>query len=181
MPNPTDVFRAARDFLIQHRSDYDAAQRGFTWPRLDRFNWALDWFDALAEGNTRTALHLVEDDGSEAKLSYAELADRSNRIAVFFRRHGVQRGDRILMMLGNSVPIWEVMLAAMKLGAVVIPATTLLTPEDLRDRLDRGQVKHVVTDAVGAEKMRGVAGSYTKFCVGERVAGWIYYAHGYDE
>jgi acetyl-CoA synthetase len=180
MPNPTDAFRRARDFLQRHRTDYEAAL-GFQWPALDRFNWALDWFDVIAEGNRRTALHLVQDDGAETKLSYAELAERSNRIAVYLRRHGVQRGDRILMMLGNSVPIWEVMLAAMKLGAVVIPATTLLTPEDLRDRLERGQVRHVVTDAIGAEKMRSVPGSYTKLCVGERVAGWIHYAHGYDE
>jgi acetyl-CoA synthetase len=179
--NGTDAFRRARDFLQAHRLDWEKASREFRWPVLGRFNWALDWFDVLAEGNRRTALHIVEDDGSETKLGFGELAERSNRVAVFFRRHGVERGDRVLMMLGNSVPIWEVMLAAMKLGAVVIPATTLLTPDDLRDRLDRGNVRHVVTDAAGAEKLRAVPGGYTKFCVGERMAGWIHYAHAYDE
>jgi acetyl-CoA synthetase len=181
MPNATEIFRRARDFLQAHRTDYDAAYGAFVWPTLDHFNWALDWFDVIAEGNERTALHLVAEDGAETKLSYRELAERSNRMAVFFRRHGVERGHRILMMLPNSVPIWEVMLAAMKLGAVVIPATTLLTPDDLRDRIERGGVRHVVTDAAGAEKMRAVPGSYAKFCVGERTSGWIHYAHGYDE
>jgi acetyl-CoA synthetase len=181
MMTGTDAFRRARDYLLKHRTDYEAAVRGFQWPALDRFNWALDWFDVLAEGNHRIALHIVEDDGSQVKLSFAELAERSNRIAVFLRRHGVERGHRILMMLPNSVPIWEVQLAAMKLGAVVIPATTLLTTEDLRDRVERGAVRHVVADVVGAEKMRDVPGSYTKICVGERVPGWIHYARGYDE
>lgn len=177
----TEAFRRARDFLQQHREDYETAYRGFRWPVLDSFNWALDWFDVLAEGNRRTALHIVEDDGREVKLGYGELAERSNRVAVFFRRLGVQRGDRVLMMLDNSVPIWEVMLAAMKLGAVIIPATSLLTPEDLRDRLDRGKVKHVVTDPAGAEKLRGVDGGYSKVVVGERVPGWTPYEQAYAE
>jgi acetyl-CoA synthetase len=102
-------------------------------------------------------------------------------VAVFLRRHGVERGHRILMMLPNAVPIWEVMLAAMKLGAVVIPATSLLTPEDLQDRLERGAVRHVVTDAAGAEKLRGIGGSLTRICVGERVPGWIPYDQAYGE
>ena len=177
----TEAFRRARDFLQRHRDDYETAYREFRWPVLDRFNWALDWFDVLAEGNRQTALHIVEDDGREVKLGYGELAERSNRVAVFFRRLGVQRGDRILMMLDNSVPIWEVMLAAMKLGAVIIPATSLLTPEDLRDRLDRGKVKHVVTDPAGAEKLRAVGDGYSKVVVGEKVPGWTPYEQAYAE
>jgi acetyl-CoA synthetase len=175
-----DAFRRARDFLLQHRDDYEKAYREFRWPSLDRFNWALDWFDVYAEGNDRRALHIVEDDGRETKLTYAELSDRSSRVAFFLRGMGVERGDRILMMLPNSVPIWELMLAAMKLGAVIIPATSLLTPEDLRDRLERGSVKHVVTDATGAEKFRGIGSGYSRVVVGERVPGWTQYEHAYN-
>lgn len=179
--NPTDTFRKARDFLQAHRDDWEKASRGFQWPHLDRFNWALDWFDVVAEGNSTPALHIVEEDGREVQLGYHELAQRSNRVAVFLRRHGVERGDRILMMLPNAVPIWEVMLAAMKLGAVVIPATSLLTPEDLQDRLDRGRVKHVVTDEAGAEKLRAVQGRFTRICCGDRVPGWTPYDQAYGE
>ena len=179
--NPTESFRRARDFLVRHREDWEAASRGFSWPALDRFNWALDWFDVLADGNGRTALHIVEEYGAELKISYHELAERSNRVAHYLRRHGVERGDRILMMLPNSVPIWEVMLAAMKLGAVVIPATNLLTPEDLRDRVDRGQVKHVITDPSGTEKMRNLEGRFTRHVVGEQVPGWTSYDQAYEE
>ncbi|HYG67420.1 MAG TPA: AMP-binding protein, partial [Anaeromyxobacteraceae bacterium] len=178
---PTDVFRRARDFLVAHRDDYDMAYREFRWPVLDRFNWALDWFDAIAEGNDRLALQLVDDDGREIRLTYAELADRSNRVAVYFRRRGVQRGDRILMMLPNCPQIWDVMLAAMKLGAAVIPATTLLTPEDLRARIARARITHVVTDAGGAEKLRGVRGEFTRHLVGDLAPGWLPFVHAYDE
>ncbi|MEV5886360.1 AMP-dependent synthetase, partial [Streptomyces sp. NPDC052020] len=57
----TEEFRGARDFLLEHREDYATAYEGFTWPRPERFNWALDWFDVIADGNDRTALHLVEE------------------------------------------------------------------------------------------------------------------------
>ncbi len=63
--NPTDAFRKARDFLQAHRDDWEKASRGFKWPHLDRFNWALDWFDVQADGNARTALHILEEDGSQ--------------------------------------------------------------------------------------------------------------------
>ena len=177
----TETFRRARDFLVKHREDYETAYREFRWPALDRFNWALDWFDVIADGNPRTALHIVEEYGAEVRLSYAELAERSNRVAIYFRRHGVERGDRILMMLPNCVQIWEVMLAAMKLGACVVPATTLLTPEDLVDRIERGSVRHVVTDPAGAEKLRTVDGGFTRHVVGEPVPGWLPFELAYDE
>ncbi len=179
--NPTENFRRARDFLLQNREDWEAASQGFRWPALDRFNWALDWFDVVADGNGRTALHIVEEYGAEVRLSYHELAERSNRVAVYLRRQGVERGHRILMMLPNSAPLWEIMLGAMKLGAVLIPATTLLTAEDIQDRLERGEVRHVITDPDGAEKMRGLAGDFTRIVVGEQVRGWLAYHDAYDE
>src|ERR1700681_3275397 len=140
-------FIAARDFLLRHREDYATAYRDFQWPKLDRFNWALDYFDVMARGNTQPALWLVDEDAGETKLSFAELSERSNRVANALRGLGVRRGDRILLMLGNVVPLWECMLAAMKLGAVIVPATTLLNRDDLLDRFARGRVRHVVTGA----------------------------------
>ena len=140
-------FLAARDFLLEAREDYDRAYRDFRWPVLDRFNWALDYFDRMAYRNDRPALWIVNEGGDEHKLTFAEMAERSGRVANHLRGLGVERGDRILLMLGNVVPLWEVMLAAMKLGAVTIPATTLLTRDDLLDRFDRGRARHVVTSA----------------------------------
>ncbi|KND33086.1 AMP-binding protein [Streptomyces acidiscabies] len=169
-------FRRARDFLLAHREDYATAYAGFTWPRPERFNWALDWFDSIAAGNDRTALHIVEEDGSEQKLSFAELAHRSNQVANWLRARGVRAEDRVLVMLGNQAELWEIALAAMKLRAVVIPATPLLGPADLRDRVERGRVRHVIVRSTDAAKFAEVPGRYTKITVGEPVEGWHSYA-----
>ncbi|MFP5400875.1 MAG: AMP-binding protein [Gammaproteobacteria bacterium] len=165
-------FLAARDFLLQHRSDYAAAYAGFKWPQLKEFNWALDYFDAMAQGNDNPALWIIEEDGRESKLSFAEMSARSNRVANWLRKQGVKRGERILIMLGNEVPLWETMLAAIKLGAVVIPATTLLTPDDLVDRVERGQVKHVVIGQAHTDKFESLPGSFGRIAVGGAPAGW---------
>ena len=174
------AFRAARDFLLRHREDYDTAYREFRWPKLARFNWALDHFDAIARGNRQPALWLVNEGGGEVKLSFAELAERSDRVANHLRRLGVKRGDRMLLMLGNVAPLWECMLAAMKLGAVIVPATTLLTSSDLADRFARGRVRHVVTGAENAGKFAGLAGALTRIAVGGAAPGWQRYAEAYD-
>ena len=172
----TEAFREARDFLLAQRGRHDAAVAGFRWPTLQQFNWALDWFDVLARDNPAPALWVVHDDGSETRLSYAQLAERSNRVANWLRGRGVRRGERILLMLGNVVPLWEVTLAAIKLGAVVSPATTLLSAEDLRDRVQRGQMRHVVADAAGAARFAEVPGDYTRTIVGGALPGWADYA-----
>src|SRR4051812_32885191 len=116
----TAAFRAARDFLLAHRADYATAVAGFAWPEVGEFNWALDWFDVIADGNDDPALWIVEEDGAEQKLSFAEMAHRSNQVATWLRDQGVRRGDRIVLMLGNQVELWETILAVMKLGAVLI-------------------------------------------------------------
>ncbi|WP_030422992.1 AMP-binding protein [Streptomyces sp. SCSIO 75703] len=176
MTTATELFREARDFLLEHREDYPAAYEGFAWPRPAEFNWALDWFDVIAEDNTRTALHIVEEDGSEVRVSFAEMAERSDRAANWLRANGVRAEDRILVMLGNQAELWETALAAMKLRAVVIPATPLLGPADLRDRVDRGRVRHVIVRAGDTGKFDGVPGDYTRVAVGGTGApGWLRY------
>ncbi len=139
------AFRRARDFLFAHRDDYDAAYAGFRWPDLGAFNWALDWFDIIARDHgDRPALRLVTDDDHVTTRTYGELSASSSRVANSLRTLGVKRGDRVLVMLGNELPMWETILATMNLGAVVIPATTQLTPRDLEDRFARGRVAHVI-------------------------------------
>ncbi|WP_050402132.1 AMP-binding protein [Bradyrhizobium embrapense] len=157
------TFQDARAFLLEHRTDYDTAVKGFRWPDPVPFNWALDWFDAELAHNpdsrNRPALWIVDAaSGNETKLSFAELSRRSNQVANFLRAQGLKRGDHLLLLLGNVVPLWETMLAAMKLGVVVIPATTLLTADELRDRLDRGKAKAVVATQDQVAKFAGLGG-----------------------
>ena len=177
--NSAAPFISARDFLLQHREDYAVAFRDFKWPKLDRFNWALDYFDAMARNNPESALWLVDEDGSEVKLSFVALSERSNQVANALRGLGVRRGDRILVMLGNVAPLWECMLAAMKLGAVIVPATTLLTPADLNDRFARGRVRHVIATTDAAAKFAELPGDYTRIVVGGEAPGWIPFEKAY--
>src|SRR5271154_7086470 len=177
------TFQDARAFLLKHRTDYDTAVKGFRWPDPAPFNWALDWFDAElarnADSKDRAALWIV-DAGSnkETKLSFAALSRRSNQVANFLRAQGLNRGDHLLLLLGNVVPLWETMLAAMKLGVVVIPATTLLTPDELRDRLDRGRAKVVVATQDQVAKFSGLGGDrLIRIVVGASSTpeGWLAY------
>jgi acetyl-CoA synthetase len=176
-------FRAARDLLLRHRADYAAARAEFSWPELGEFNWALDWFDAIAaEHPDRTALRIVTSPAAAAasagpdgdhgtRISYAEMARRSDQVACWLREVGVRRGDRLLLMLGNIAPLWEVILAAMKLGAVIVPTSTLLGPADLADRIVRGDVRHVVTESAHVPKFREVPGDWTRIAVEPTVGG----------
>lgn len=173
-------FVQARDFLQAHREDYATAYRDFRWPHFSEFNWALDYFDAMAEGNDAPALWIVEEDGSEARLSFAEMSRRSNQVANWLRGLGIQRGDRILLMLGNEVPLWEVMLAAIKLGAVLIPATALLTAEDLDDRIRRGDVKHLIIGQAHLDKFDDIDANLTRISVGGAASGWHEFAESHQ-
>src|SRR6478736_164592 len=122
----TDAFLSARKQLLAWREDHSIARRDFRWPRLENFNWAIDYFDVIAAGNEAAALRVVDDAGGDRCLSYAELSRRSSQVANFFRQQGIGPGDRILLMLGNIVPLWEIMLGAIKARAIIVPATTLL-------------------------------------------------------
>ncbi|MFJ4534645.1 AMP-binding protein [Streptomyces tibetensis] len=176
MTSATELFRDARDFLLEHREDYPTAYEGFRWPRPEYFNWALDWFDEIADGNARTALHLVEEDGRETRLSFGEMSVRSDQFATWLRERGVRAEDRILVMLGNQAELWITALAAMKLRAVVIPATPLLGPADLRDRVERGRVRHVIARPEDTAKFAEVPGDFTRIAAGAAGAvppGWL--------
>ncbi|PWR25252.1 AMP-binding protein [Zavarzinia aquatilis] len=180
------TFAEARAFLLRHRTDYDTAFAGFRWPRPRHFNWALDWFDAVlateAEFRDRPALRIHDPEGAEISVTFAQMSAASNRVANFLRAQGVKRGERILLLLGNVVPLWECMLAAIKLGAVIIPATTLLTPEDLADRLARGRVRHIVTDAAQTGKFSGLPGvdAVGRIVVDGSAPGWTSLAAAHD-
>ena len=180
MTTNTDLYRTARDQLVDVIGDYDKAVEAFSWPQLTgAFNWATDWFDVIAHGNERTALWIVEEDGEEHKISFAEMADASDRVATWLGRLGVRKGDRVILMLGNQVELWESMLAVAKLGAVIMPTTGALGPADLADRITRGGAKFVIANDEDAVKFDDVAGDYTRIVVGHAVDGWHRYATSY--
>ncbi|WP_116141039.1 AMP-binding protein [Trinickia diaoshuihuensis] len=180
--NASQRFLAARDFLLRHRSDYDHAYRHFSWPELGEFNWALDYFDEIARGNDACALWLVDgSSGLETKRSFAQMSECSARIANYLRELGVGRGDRVLLMLPNRVELWDAMLAAIKLGAILMPATTQLSADDLRERIEIGVPRFAIVDAAECAKFDGIEAPLVKLAVGAQVpaAGWHRFEDGY--
>ena len=177
------TFAEARAFLLENRSDYAKAYSGFRWPDPVAFNWALDWFDGVlaADPQTRDQCALWISDaaaGRDTKLSFLELSRRSNETANLLRALGLRRGDRILMVLGNTEELWEVMLASIKLGTVLIPATTLASSGELADRVKRGRARCIVTAADQSEKFAKLAlDGVIKISIdGGLGAGWTGYA-----
>lgn len=175
------AFRDARDFLLKHREDYVKTFAEFCWPRLDQFNWALDWFDQIAKRGRRDqiALWVVDEEGAETKRTFYQLAERSSQVVNYFKTLGMKRGDRLLLMLGNVPELWETMLAAMKLGVVVIPTTTLLSGDDLADRIMRAEVGYVVATAEHTRKFEPFKSTCRCIAVKGRIAGWHDYEEGY--
>jgi len=173
------TFKDARDFLLTHAHDHESAYRDFRWPELDKFNWALDWFDQIASGPRahRTALWVVDESGEGTKVTFEHLSQRSSQVANYFRSLGVRRGDRLMLMLGNVPALWETILGAMKVGAVITPTTTLLTSGELGERIRRGAIRHIVADSDCAGRFAGASQECTQIAVGSPVSGW----HSYDE
>ncbi len=171
-----DRFLALRDKLLTVGSDLSAAHRAFQWQQPVHFNWVRDYFDRLAEGNDSTALRVVDDAGTDDSYSFACLARRSHQVANYLAALGVEPGDRVLIMLGNVLPLWETMLAVIRLGAVMIPATTLLQRDDLMDRFERGRVKAVVADATLAGRFAGLVGAPVRIAVNGTADGWSTYS-----
>ena len=181
IPISTKAFLDARDLLLRHRTDYERAYSEFAWPALDQFNWALDYFDVIAHDNHNPALWIVDDPASPGtKFTYAQMSERSARMANFLHGIGVGRGDRLLLMLPNRVELWDVMLAAMKLGAIVLPATTQLSSDDVRDRVQIGEATFVVVDGAELAKFEGLEIPLTRLSVGTPRDGWIDLAAAYE-
>ncbi|MCZ4553920.1 AMP-binding protein [Gordonia rubripertincta] len=173
MTSATDVYRASRDQLLALSGDHERAVAEFTWPVVGPvFNWAIDWFDAIAQGSEKPALVIVEENAARVTITFDEMRRRSNRVARWLRDKGVSSGDSVIIMLGNQVELWESMLAVMKLGAVIVPTTTAVGPADLRDRLARTEARHVLCNPADIGKFDDVPGDYTRICTGT-VAGWL--------
>lgn len=166
------AFIELRDRLLRGGISPEEARQAFEWPDLEHFNWAVDYFDRIAAGNEQPALRVVNDAGLDEAVSFSALARRSDQLANWLADLGIAPGDRVLVMLGNVAALWESMLAAMKLGAVVIPATTLLKRVDLEDRFARGRVRAVIAEAGHAPEFEGLEGARLCIAVGGAPPGW---------
>ncbi|MFJ4338257.1 acyl-CoA synthetase [Streptomyces sp. NPDC088915] len=176
-----EEYRAARDLLLRLRGDREAACAAFRWPRAEHFNWALDWFDVIAEGNGRPALEILGHPAPDGvvpvvdRVSFAELAARSDALAEALRDHGVVPGDRVLILLGTRAELWETLLGCIKLGAVVVPGYQDLTRAEAADRITRGAVRHVIGAPGLVGLLDGLPVPGIRMAPGADRAGWVPY------
>ncbi|WKN49001.1 AMP-binding protein [Nocardioides sp. Arc9.136] len=176
----TAELRRVRDALVERRTRYADAVADFSWPDVGAtFNFAHDWFDPFARGNDAPGLVILEEDGTRASYSFAELVDRSDQVAAALGSYGIGRGDAVLVMLGNQVELWETMLALTKVGAVIMPTTTAVTTAELADRIRRGGARAVVCNPADTAKLDGIEGDFLQFAVGG-AEGWLDHGAAYE-
>ena len=137
------------------------------------YNFASDVMDGWARTHSQSfGLWCVDArTGAEQKFTFAELANLSCQAANVFRKHRVQRGDRVLVMLPRIPQWWIAMLGLIRLGAVPIPATQQLSARDVAYRLQTAQVRAVLTNPDATAKVAGFDG--VQFTVGGGPTGWV--------
>jgi acetyl-CoA synthetase len=142
------------------------------------FNFATDVIDRWArERPDAPALWCVSGStGAEQKFSFREVSALSRQAATLLRSSGVRRGDRVLIMLPRVPQWWIGMLGLIRLGAVPVPGTLLLTARDVAYRLGSARVTAVLTDSEGVAKVGGFEG--TRLLVGGQRPGWIDFDQG---
>lgn len=174
----TEAVRLARDVLLAHSGEPTAP--GFAWPRLATFNFALEWFDVVAgEHPDRAAVTIVADDHSVRSWSYGQLSADSDRVATWLRSQGVGRGDRVLVMLGNTIELWQSMLALSKLGAVAVPTSLLLSADELAERMRRTAARAIIAPFLLADRLAPLDGGILRIGAGpdgDRPDGWARFA-----
>jgi acetyl-CoA synthetase len=166
-------FIEARDLLLRSRTDWQTARRAFRWPRLEYFNWAKHYFDYIARDNDRCALRIVTDEGIDDSLTFRQLSSRSVQMTRFMQRHGLAPQDRVLVMLRNVSSLWQVMLALIRMGGVIVPTTTLLQPDELADRLTRGGIRGIITESQFTDRFDFLTAAPIRFSIGSGKGGWI--------
>lgn len=174
----TIAIREMRDFLFANATDYAAARDGFSWPAPTEFNFALEWFDVVAgETPDRPAVQIVSADLSLESWTYGDLSARSDQVAAWLNGLGIGRGDHVIVMLGNTIELWEVMLAITKVGAVSIPTSTLLSASDLAYRVEHGRARAIVTLGGLAERIADIDAEVLRIGVGDGIpAEWTRFA-----
>jgi acyl-coenzyme A synthetase/AMP-(fatty) acid ligase len=133
-------------------TDYEAERRSFNLEVPEYFNFATDVIGKWASDPNKLAMLWIGQHGEEERITFAHFSERSSRAANAFAKLGIKKGDRILVMLPRIPEWWESVLGLMKLGAIPIPCTTLLTPKDIQFRAEVSEAAAFITDSEGAVK-----------------------------
>ena len=141
--------RIYRNFIIP-TEDAEGRITAIDFKNQDKFNFAFDVVDALGtqKPDRRAMLHISED-GTERTFTFQDFKKESARCANYFKSLGIQRGDRVMLVLKRHYQYWFAVLGLHKLGAVAIPATNQLLTKDFTYRFQAGKVKAILCTADG--------------------------------
>ncbi|HJJ42528.1 MAG TPA: AMP-binding protein [Methanocorpusculum sp.] len=165
----------------QHNmTDYEETYASFSIDVPEYFNFGFDVVDALAKKDrNKLAMIWTDDRGGEKYFTFRSLMNLSNQIAnMMFKQH-IGKGDRVMILLPRIPEWWTFALAAIKIGAVFCPSPVILTPHDLKYRINQGKFKMIVTDKENVWKIQEIAADCptleVKFLVDGELEGWIDY------
>lgn len=164
---------------VSNMVDYDKTYAEFKWEVPEYFNFAGDVLDKWAQDPEKLALWWVNDDGNEAKKTFAELCQRSRQLCNVLTEQGVKKGDVVVVIMPRLIEWWEVNIACLRMGAVISPGTTQLTPKDLKYRFDSAEAVCIITDNDNAPKVDEVRSDcptvQSFILVGDQKEGWLNY------
>ena len=167
-------------FVAEDFHSYDEFVRNFQIKVPSNFNFAYDVADKIAEETPeKIAIVWCDDQGTSCNINFSAIKEYSSRAAHFFKRFGIQKGDRVMLILKRRYEFWFALLGLHKIGAIAVPATHLLTAPDLIYRNNAAGIKMIITVAddevikhiEDAEK-ESPSLEY-KVLVGEERQGWL--------
>ncbi|SIS77878.1 acyl-CoA synthetase MbcS [Salimicrobium salexigens] len=131
--------------------------------------------EKYARGEERKALIWIDSEGNKKEATYQQLMRRVNKIGNAFLNEGLKPGDKIVIMIPRTIEAYEVYLAAMKTGIIIIPGSEMLRAKDLQYRIEHGEAKAVACYHPFTSQFDEVKGidDLHLFSVGEGKEGWI--------
>jgi acetyl-CoA synthetase len=139
--------------MLPQASDYAHLTAAFRWAVPDRYNIGVDVCDRQAVGAPRTALIVEDADGSVRRYSFHDIRDQSDRLGSALGKLGLARGDRVAVLLAQSLEVAVTHVACFKAGLISLPLFTLFGADALQYRLHDSGARAVVTDRAGAERL----------------------------
>ncbi len=128
---------------------YEKIYTEFRWGTPEYFNFG-NVIDEFAADRNRVALLWEDQEGNRARLTFGDFKEKSNRIANVLKEVGIGKGDPILLVLPR-IPIWQAAyIAALKIGAIVIPCTAMLREKDLVYRANHSGAKAIIASVDSA-------------------------------
>jgi len=161
-------------------TDYEETYRNFSLDVPEFYNFGFDVIDRIAQKDrNRLAMIHVDQDGRERTYTFRQLMNLSNSAANMLLKYGIKKGDRVIIMLPRIPEWWIFAIASIKLGAVFCPCPTMLTPKDLRYRINSAKIKMVITDEENAGKVEEICNDcptlVSRLVVDAELPGWISY------